>query len=190
MRKRTRSDIGWREILVVVLLIVFFVFIILALLWRNKQSEIREEKIRTKASLEKRRGELIKILEEQKAKIAELDARVKDWYLKFRLGLVAVWIGSLGCIGYFTSWLSSVGDFVDLHALMLFFILAVNFLIYGKITDTREIIGQIQEVLRNWIYRKHLGIKEELVKYNAEFDTVELQIAAIDRELAEMDSST
>jgi hypothetical protein len=186
----SRSSHGLLWFILLIIALIIFIACLPVILLRDKQRELREEKLRTREALERERALLRGIVQEKKEIIERLNARFKKKYLHLRIGLVAVWVIVLVVYTICSGLEDWVGAIVNLNGLALFFILLLNFLVYGKITDTRELAGQGEEIYRNWIFRHHAGIKEELVQYNASLDLVESRIQAIERELDELERNS
>lgn len=187
MSQKDNSEDGnfW---LVILLFVLWLLFRLPLDLVSDKRREVREEKIRTREGLLRERELLLKLLKDKQEIIANINATFKKWYAILRFCVGILWV--IGSIAIFvlTGWKNAVGLVVDINGLILFIVLLGNFIVYRKITDTRELIGQMEERMETWFLRNHAGIKEEVVQYNEELDVVESRLVAIEREIREMDA--
>lgn len=189
MIEKHREESGDGIFLFIILLFVLWLLFRLPLdLVSHKRRELREEKIRTREGLLRERKLLLKLLNDKQEIIANLNATFKKWYWILRLSLGNLWVVGAAALFAFTDWKSAVGLVFDFNGLLLFLVLLGNFVVYRKITDTRELIGQMEERMQAWFFRNHAGIKEEVVQYNEKLDVVESRLVAIEREIRDMDA--
>ncbi len=138
---------------IIILLVIAFFF--------SLYYKLRKEKI------EYRLNKLNKLIQQREIKKAKLDRYFKVAYFVTRLLLVLSFI-CIDILLWHFGFIKELKDVNTWNALIITFLITVNFIIFGSLTNLEKMINWIEKVVRRIIYKRNINIGDKIDKSKQE----------------------
>lgn len=175
MNKKDNKIPTWVIVIIVIIVIVVFIAS-LGTLNAGTVGKFPEEFKDSKEEAKRKHKRLTDLIEKQVGLKAKLEKRFRRTYFFVRLSFILLWGAAIAGL-YVLGLIKGIGDILNYSEASILLLIALNFLVFGRITNLENYVDLIKTRTENWVYGKYIKIDDNIEINKNELEKIVKEIA-------------